>query len=75
MWGWMPGMGWWMIINMVIAVIFIAGLIWLVVWGVRRTASKRPETGSMSPLEIAKQRYARGEITREQYEQLKKDLS
>lgn len=31
--------------------------------------------GGLGALEIVKRRYARGEITKEQYEQLKKDLS
>jgi putative membrane protein len=31
-------------------------------------------SGSPRPLDSAKERYARGEITREQYEQLRKDL-
>jgi putative membrane protein len=28
-----------------------------------------------TPLEIAKERYAKGEITKEQYDQIKKDLT
>ena len=33
------------------------------------------ETSQQIPLEIAKERYAKGEITQEQFEQIKKDLS
>ncbi len=67
-WGWMLA-GWlWM-------VLFWGGIIWLVVWGINRlTQSQRTPTGQ-SPLDIAKNRYARGESTREQYEQFKKDLT
>ena len=69
-WGWMA-MGWvWMFI-------FWGGIIALAVWVVKRLTQPR-EGGQapdrVSPLEIAKDRYARGEITREQFEQLRKDL-
>jgi len=66
-------MGWWMAIPMAL---FWGGLIVLIVWGIRRL-TERDNNGSLkgSPLDTAKQRYARGEITREQFEQLKKDLS
>ncbi len=34
-----------------------------------------PETPPETPLEILKKRYARGEISKEEYEQMKRDLS
>jgi putative membrane protein len=67
---WVVAMGWaWMII-------FWGAIIALVVWVVRRLSQPTSAfTGDRSlPMEIAKARYARGEITREQFEELKKDL-
>lgn len=59
----------------------IMALIWLlflvfIVFVVMRLLRHRDWTpGSQSdPIEIAKARYARGEITKEQFEQIKKDL-
>lgn len=77
MWGWYTGMGWWMVFGGIMFVLFWTAIIFLIVWGIRRfshgTLNNAP--GSRSPLDIAKERYARGEITKEQYEQIKKDLS
>ena len=50
------------------------GLIALVVWGVFRLTRRDEKTTRNTPLEIAKERYARGEITKEQFEQIKKDV-
>jgi putative membrane protein len=36
---------------------------------------KSPEDKSETPLEILKKRYAKGEITKDQFEQIKKDIS
>jgi putative membrane protein len=53
-------------------------VIGLVIWGVialvRRTSSTSNTSKKSNPLEIAKERYARGEITKEEFEQIKKDL-
>jgi putative membrane protein len=76
------GYGYWgMIIGTLITLVVLGGLVWLVVWAVRRTSSNpnnadqgggaaRPQTAR----EILDQRFARGEITREQYQQMKQDL-
>jgi uncharacterized membrane protein len=41
----------------------------------RRISDPAGKTRAFSPLDIAKQRYARGEITRDEYQCLVKDLS
>jgi len=38
------------------------------------TAQGNAPTSPATPIEILKRRYAAGEITREQYEQMRKDL-
>ncbi|MBI5031875.1 MAG: SHOCT domain-containing protein [Chloroflexi bacterium] len=61
--------GIWMI---VFWVLIIGGVVWLVQSLARGTGnSGHPNT---SFLEILKQRYAKGEITKEQFEQMKHDL-
>ncbi len=61
------------------AIIWI-GVLGLIIWAVV-TAVRRPgESGSLnqpadSALEILKRRYARGEINREEFEAMKKDLA
>jgi putative membrane protein len=58
--------------------VFWGAIITLVVWGIKKLTEKdtRSSTTEKSDsLGIAKERYARGEISREQFEQIKKDLS
>ena len=70
MW-WAPnqGFGWWMIL-------FWGVIIGLVVWAVRALTDRRdrPADGN-SPLEIAERRYARGEISKEEFNDIKATLS
>ena len=65
---------WWM---WLIMVVFWIAVILLVVWAVKAITSKTSETSSqgLKALDIARERYARGEITKEQFEQIRKDLS
>jgi putative membrane protein len=67
------GVGWW-IFSAVWMTLFWAVIIGLIVWGVSRLAGER-RTGEQSPLDIVRRRYARGEVTREEFEQLRRDLA
>lgn len=64
--------------NLVITAATIIGVVVLVIWAVRRLSSSQKtswQSGSMqSPLEILKARYAGGEITRDEYQEMLKDL-
>lgn len=73
------GFGWGgMIIGLILAVVFIVGLVFLILWAVRR-AGGNVQPGTHLPvgqpaIEIVKARYAKGEITREEYQAYLSDL-
>ena len=63
-------------IGLILMVILISiGLIALIVWIIRKLSAQGSAVARHDPLDIAKDRYARGEISREEFEQIKKDLS
>ena len=75
MWHFSEGMGWGMAFGGIWMVIFWGGLIALTVWGIKKLTD-RGDTGTRrDSLDIARERYARGEISREDFEQFKRDLS
>lgn len=71
------GMGF---VGLLITIVFFGVVIFLVVWVVRAFTNNPGSmqspfiTRSDNAREILDQRYARGEITREQYETMKQDL-
>ena len=70
------------IMNLVITVGIIIGIVWLVIWIVRRLSSNQKTSLSQSsppdnmklPLDILRVRYAGGEITRDEYQEMLTDL-
>lgn len=75
MWEVPAGMGWWMAFGGVGMVLFWGGLIALTVWGIAKLTKRSDPTSKRDPLDVAKERYARGEISKEEFEQIKRDLS
>jgi putative membrane protein len=64
-----------MIFSFVFWALIIGGVVLLVVWLARNTGRTALGTsGGESPLEILKARYAKGEITKEQFDAIKRDL-
>jgi putative membrane protein len=75
MWSGMEGMGWgWIGLGLVHMVVFwglvILALVALVKWV---GGSERPFPDR--PIDILRARYAKGELTREQFEQMKRELA
>ena len=54
----------------------VVSIVVLIVWAVRRSTgqSSGPSHHEPDALEIARRRYAKGEITKEQFEQFRQDL-
>ena len=74
--GMMNGFGFGGILSILFWIVIIALAVWLISSLVSRTNSQPPANlpPTESPLDILKKRYARGEITKDQYDQMRRDL-
>lgn len=68
--GWMPMMGVGLLFMVLFWVLVIAGAIYLVKWLTGQGMPGRAE----SSLDILKKRYARGEISKQEFEEMRRDL-
>lgn len=65
--GW--GMGWWWIIGIIIVI----AVVWVVIKSMnQKTVSSQSK--EKSALDVLKERYAKGEIDKQEFEERKKDL-
>jgi len=71
------GMGWFGGILMIVFwILILVGLIFLIKWLIQSTSRDRTTgSGGNRALEILKERYAKSEIDKEEFESKKKDLS
>lgn len=72
-WGWGWGMGLWMLGGLALTI----GLVVLIVWAVVSVGRRANDGGrgpQQTPLDILRERYARGEISAEEFEQAKQIL-
>lgn len=72
-WPWGGGM----FMMMIPMFLLVIGAIFLIIYMLRKTSDMGQPSNFRQepPLEILKRRYARGEITREEFEEMKRDLS
>lgn len=72
--GW--GMGWFgMIFMLVFWVLVLVGLVFLIKWLIQATKGEKDvPSGSSKAIDTLKERYARGEINKEEFEKIKHDL-
>ncbi len=75
---WLGGFGWiGLVINLVISIALIIGVVFLVIWIVKRLSNnsgRELNNTTTSAIEIVKERYAKGKITREEFQRLLVDL-
>jgi putative membrane protein len=72
--GWGPGMGLMMFLFWILVVAGVVLLAWFVASLGRRAQPPPSPPGPETALEVLRKRYARGEVTREQYQEMKRDL-
>lgn len=74
------GMGWiGMLLGAILSIGVLIGLVLLIVWAVRKTSGNNnvpvsQNLAGQSAREIAQARYAKGEITRDEYQKILADL-
>lgn len=69
--GMMAGIGW---LGMLMMALFWVGVVLLIVWGLSGAFPSRRQVVEADAEEILKRRYARGEISREEYLQASETL-
>jgi len=74
-WGMHYMWGPWGIGMMLMMLVFLGLVIAALVLGIRWLGSQEKESRSDSAVEILRQRYARGELTKEEYEAKKREIS
>ena len=74
MWCFGEGFSLWSWLNIAWVLVVGGGLVALVIWAINRFSKPESINTKSNALDLARERYAKGEITREQFEQIKKDL-
>lgn len=63
----------WGIIGFPMMILFWGAVIMIIIWAIR--GSRNSNENGKSALDILKERYAKGEITKEEFESKKKDIA
>ena len=75
-WDWWWGWHWAMMGTMgLFWIVLIVALVLLIVWLVRQVSRPGGTPAADEPLAILKRRYARGELSREEFERMRQELA
>ncbi len=74
------GYGGMMVFGAILMILFWIAVIWLIVWVIKQAVKDkgmmmREERHDRPPLDIAKERLAKGEMTKKEFDEIKKDLT
>jgi putative membrane protein len=69
------GGGIWLFFHLLFWILIVIGIIWLIVWVVKQTGKHANGLAEETALDILKKRFAKGEISKEEYESMKKEIS
>lgn len=72
MWHTNDGMGWWMVFAMVLWLLFWGSVVYLFFYAVTHRDHRHDDTGD--PLDVARHRLARGDITTAEFEEIARHL-
>ena len=59
-----------MVLMMIVWIAVLVGIVWFIIWALQRSGS----IGQGNALETLKNRYAKGELSKKEYEHMKKEL-
>lgn len=59
----------------IMMILFWAAIIWLIVWLVRQNSQQETRHEKQTPTEILKERLAKGEISKKEFDEMKKELN
>lgn len=65
---------WGAVFNLIFTILIIVGIVLLIYWIVSQFTRSEQITTKSKSLEILRERYAKGEISKEEFESMKKDL-
>jgi putative membrane protein len=63
-----------MVFEAIVLILFWVGVVALALWAVDTLGRGTKAGARPTPIDIAKERYARGDISRDQFEQIRRDL-
>ena len=69
------GGGIWLFLILLFCTLIVIGIILLIVWIVRKHGKNTSGLAEETALDILKKRHVRGQISKEEYERMRKDIS